>query len=1317
MKKIIFRYSSIIISIIFALCVFGISPKQVSAGTQIKTVEFFLYQFSTTSTDDDIASGNGIKDTTWSANCGDSGDASATINIPESSVTVRHAYVEWRTVVENPALSSGTMKFCRSGQSTTTATLGSIATDSGESLPLVLRLDVTSQILSGNNTYYFNAEATGYARSGDNAKLIVTYEYDDTSSTQLKTVRYMVGSRFTAATASTTDEFTVNPNITDPSVSIKDHWVEYNLQTVGASTTDYQVYSIMNSTNGSSVQLDQVNATGFGYYVLNQFATSNINLTSNNTIGIRNEGQDASGKNAEWVITYTYSYYTDSATFTNTARFFGTQYSAAEIPLTKTSLGTATVCIPETSPSYKSVFIKIHNQQHNGGTATWYYTISPGGEQSQLATASATTWGGGEKYTLLDITSYFNSNFTPTCEDVSVSGMQDLANNDIGNVHWEVIATYDYNASSTTTSQKTVNWLDGQDYIQNAAGTAFTGTFNTYIPESSGLVYRDAATVHYNHVVYNFSGTNTIQTIDSTEVTGDNTLTHTNANDGEATLNIVALDSTQLNPSPFASQSSISYSFSSNRIHTGGGWSYTTYQLTVPAAAAPSGPTKVVFTNSARTITAGVCNGSGNVLTIQLQNASSTPTNPTGTTVIRVSSNSPSETIYSDDACTTVVTDGDFTFTTSQNTKSVYIIDQRKSNPTWTLTASKQSGPDTIADGTQTITINAGSVTRLVITLPTQTFTDGTGNSGSVSNQTAGSSFVITKISATDSYFNVNTGYSGGKTLAYSGPANAPDTTPPSYTTSVSFTSGQSTTTLTTILYKAETTTITVTDGGSYGYASSSLTVNAGGINNYLVTASTPQIAATCFTGTNTITARDQWLNTRTTDASVVNMTTSGTSITFYSSAGCSGSTTQYTMSSGVATMYIKTPKKQSGITVTATRDGGSETGVSGSITVNPGVASAILVKLPGQSFIDGTGISGSSNFTGLRSPNATSGVSYTVDLKAVDANNNLVDSGVNNYTGSKTFDYSNSVAGNAPDSTPPSFPSTSVTFTNGEANSLSVTYYNAATGRTFQADDTGTPVNGTASTTFIVQANAENNYSVTASTPQTAGVAFDVTITVRDSKNNNLGSLYSAPAGTYVWTTTANNAPDTTAPSMGTLIQGDFTNGAATKSVIFYKAESGATITASEPSPSTVTGTSSSITTNPGNISADINDSLVAAVSPVNKLGYSAITITLKDTWRNPKSGIPTGDIVISGNPSEVSAETLTPSDASGIATGQINWSAEGGKTVMITIQNSTLVQNDGVTPDADGKLDATATVTVVENTKAIIKGGSVIRGRTTID
>src|ERR1035437_1550516 len=121
------------------------------------------------------------------------------------------------------------------------------------------------------------------------------------------------------------------------------------------------------------------------------------------------------------------------------------------------------------------------------------------------------------------------------------------------------------------------------------------------------------------------------------------------------------------------------------------------------------------------------------------------------------------------------------------------------------------------------LVINPGTATRMVMTLPGQTFTTFSGNSGAVTAQNAAVGFDIVSLSAVDNFNNVDPNYSGSRTITYSGPGGTP-----SYTTAVDFTSGQSTTTLATTLLKAETTTITATDGSLIGVPSSSLVVNAG---------------------------------------------------------------------------------------------------------------------------------------------------------------------------------------------------------------------------------------------------------------------------------------------------------------------------------------------------------------------------------------------------------------------------------------------------------------------------------------------------------
>jgi hypothetical protein len=118
---------------------------------------------------------------------------------------------------------------------------------------------------------------------------------------------------------------------------------------------------------------------------------------------------------------------------------------------------------------------------------------------------------------------------------------------------------------------------------------------------------------------------------------------------------------------------------------------------------------------------------------------------------------------------------------------------------------------------------------KLIVTLPGQTFTAGTGNSGIVSSQTAGVSFNITSLTAINADNTIDTAFTGGQTLSYTGPANAPSGGgTPTYTASVTFANGVSTTTLATTLVAAQSTTITASCSGVTAVTSSALNV---GIN------------------------------------------------------------------------------------------------------------------------------------------------------------------------------------------------------------------------------------------------------------------------------------------------------------------------------------------------------------------------------------------------------------------------------------------------------------------------------------------------------
>ena len=102
--------------------------------------------------------------------------------------------------------------------------------------------------------------------------------------------------------------------------------------------------------------------------------------------------------------------------------------------------------------------------------------------------------------------------------------------------------------------------------------------------------------------------------------------------------------------------------------------------------------------------------------------------------------------------------------------------------------------------GTGSVTLKDAQTTTLTVTQGSITGTSGsftvTGTASPVSfsvptpsTQTAGTAFNET-ITAIDTYGNTASGYTGSKSLSFSGPANSPNSTAPTYPSSVSFTSG-----------------------------------------------------------------------------------------------------------------------------------------------------------------------------------------------------------------------------------------------------------------------------------------------------------------------------------------------------------------------------------------------------------------------------------------------------------------------------------------------------------------------------------------------
>ena len=222
-------------------------------------------------------------------------------------------------------------------------------------------------------------------------------------------------------------------------------------------------------------------------------------------------------------------------------------------------------------------------------------------------------------------------------------------------------------------------------------------------------------------------------------------------------------------------------------------------------------------------------------------------------------------------------------------------------------------------------TAAVGGTGKMVVTLPGQTFTSGSGNSGTPTAQTAGTPFDLTLTATLADGVTTDTTYSGTKTISYSGPGGSP-----SYTTSVNFTNGQATGVSTTLTL-AQTTTVTATDGALAGVASSSLIVNPGAINSYVVTAATPQSTGVAFN--TSVTAKDANNNTVTTDNStVVTMSSASGNMQFDSNGDTTFGDNTKTLTSGALTISTRDNVGET-TTITAI-DGNGKTGTSSNVVV-----------------------------------------------------------------------------------------------------------------------------------------------------------------------------------------------------------------------------------------------------------------------------------------------------------------------------------------------------------------------------------------------
>ncbi len=580
---------------------------------------------------------------------------------------------------------------------------------------------------------------------------------------------------------------------------------------------------------------------------------------------------------------------------------------------------------------------------------------------------------------------------------------------------------------------------------------------------------------------------------------------------------------------------------------------------------------------------------------------------------------------------------------------------------TMTLTATKSgSGPALTAATSGNIGFSPGAVSQLIM------------NPTTIASATAGSDISGSFVSITAKDANGNTCSNGPNTftgtVTFAGTAGATGT-------SAAFTAGVLTTfpTLTPTVATAGSKTITATTGAIVG-TTTITAVNPGPLDHFTVTTPTTQTAGTAFNIT-TITALDVYGNPLNTGPNAftgtVDMTETG--------GGAGGTVSPATSSAFVAgvrsTQSATLTKSGTLVTITVTDHAGSgKTGTSGTFTVNAGVATKLAYTT-----VPSMGIAGTA---------------FSVTVQSQDANGNPA-----NVTSATTITLSKATgAGTLSGTLAGSIASGANTVT------IATPVYSAADTMTLTAARTA-GMSGLASVTsgnIVFSPGAIASYTVTATTPQTRGTAFNVTVTAKDANGNTVNTDNS----TVVTNTSSTgnvlfdaNGDSSFNNNVKTLTAGTFT--------ISVKDNYFETVTFSAKDQTGKTGTSSSITINglPGDYRSRVTGTWATA-----------------STWQTTSDGstwVTAGSAPTSATTGQISVlNTHTVTVTASVTAQNLNIASGGGVAIntsqTLTVNNGVAngVINNGTSGGAlavtGGTLDLNGTNTYTGGT-VINSGGTV--------
>jgi hypothetical protein len=538
------------------------------------------------------------------------------------------------------------------------------------------------------------------------------------------------------------------------------------------------------------------------------------------------------------------------------------------------------------------------------------------------------------------------------------------------------------------------------------------------------------------------------------------------------------------------------------------------------------------------------------------------------------------------------------TFTTGAGTAAIKLYDAQ------TTTVKATEG--TLEGTSPSLTVKAAATKKFSVPTPGE--------------QEAGVAFNVT-LTATDEYGNPTTSYSGSKTLTWSGPGISPSGQAPEYpvsATTVTFANGVGTASEIELYAAVATVTVTLTvkEGTTVKGTSGSFAVKAAAANTFTVTTPAEATAGTTAISVKA-TAIDEWGNTAKSYAGSKTLLWSGPSNSPSGQAPSYPSTaTTVTFTAGVGT--ATTIKLYDAQNTTLKVMEGTIEGTTGIFTVKAGATKKFSVPTPSEQ---------------------EAGVAFSVTLTATDEWGNLA----TGYAGAKTLVWSG--PSNSPSGQAPSYPSTAttVTFTEGVGTATTITLYDALS-TTLTAKE-GT-IAGT-SAAFTVKAIATTKkFTVPTPVEQTAGTAFNVTLTATDEWGNK--TVGYTGAKTLVWSGPS-NSPSGQAPSYpSTATTVTFTEGVGTATTITLYDAASNTLKATE---GTIEGTSGSFTVKAGTATKLAFTTSPSTPTAENTAFATQPKVTVQDAWQNT-AATNTSSVTLTPSSSTLTCTTNPKAAVAGVAT-----------------------------------------------------------------